>query len=90
MPGASFAQVLDVACWLHDELARHGIPSFPKTSGSEGLYIFIPLPPGTLYDAGMIFCQIVATVVETKHPDVATVERTVKRRRSGTTYIDYL
>ena len=38
----------------------------------------------------MIFCQIVAMVVETKHPDVATVERMVKRRRSGTIYIDYL
>ena len=90
MPGASFAQVLDVACWLHDELVKLGIPSFPKTSGSEGLHIFIPLPPGTPYAAGMIYCQIVATVVETKHPDVATVERMVKRRRSGTIYIDYL
>ena len=90
MPGASFAQVLDVACWLHDELVKLGIPSFPKTSGSEGLHIFIPLPPGTPYAAGMIYCQIVATVVETKHPDVATVERMVKRRRSGTIYIDYM
>ena len=89
MPGASFDQILDVACWLHDELTRLGIPSFPKTSGSEGLHIFIPLP-GTPYDAGMIFFQIVATVVETKHPDVATVERMVKRRQAGTIYIDYL
>jgi bifunctional non-homologous end joining protein LigD len=38
----------------------------------------------------MLFCQIVATVVATRHPRVATVERTVKARRRGTVYVDYL
>ena len=90
MPGAPFTQILDVACWLHDELEKLGTPSFPKTSGSEGVHIFIPLPPGTPYEAGMIFCQILATVVATQHPEVATVERMVKKRRKGTVYIDYL
>ena len=90
MPGASFADVLNVACWLHDELETLGTPSFPKTSGSKGIHIFIPLPPGTPYEAGMIFCQIVATVVATRHPEVSTVERAVKQRREGTVYIDYL
>ena len=90
MPGASFDQVLDVACWLHDELDRLGTPCFPKTSGSEGVHIFIPLPSGSPYEAGQIFCQIVATVVANRHPDVATVERMVKKRRAGTVYIDFL
>ena len=53
MPSASFTQVLDVACWLHDELTKLGTPCFPKTSGSEGVHIFIPLAPGTHYEAGM-------------------------------------
>ena len=90
MPDASFGRVLDVACWLHDELRRLDVPCFAKTSGSEGLHIFIPLPPGTPYDAGMIFCQIVATVVAEAHPAAATVERMVKRRRPDAVYIDYL
>ncbi len=90
MPGATFEQVLDVACWLHDELDRLGIPCFPKTSGSEGIHIFVPLPPGTPYEAGTIFCQVIATVVAARHPDTATVERMVKKRREGTIYIDYL
>ena len=90
MPGATFEQVLDVACWLHDELERLGIPCFPKTSGSEGIHIFVPLPPGTPYEAGTIFCQVIATVVAARHPDTATVERMVKKRREATIYIDYL
>ena len=90
MPGAPFSRVLAVARWIHDELERLGTPSVPKTSGSGGLHIYIPLPPDTGYEAGMLFCQIVATIVATRHPQAATVERMVKGRPSGTVYIDYL
>ncbi len=89
-PGATFDNVLDVARWVHEVLERAGVASYPKTSGSEGVHIFIPLPPDTPYDAGMLFCQIVATLVATQHPKVATVERTVRKRRAGTVYVDYL
>ncbi|HYT68307.1 MAG TPA: non-homologous end-joining DNA ligase [Vicinamibacterales bacterium] len=87
---ATFANVVDVARWVRDELKALGIPGFPKTSGSSGLHIYIPLPPGTSYETGQLLCQIVATLVATKHPRVATVERTVARRPRGTVYVDYL
>ena len=48
----TFAQVLDVARWVRDELAMLGAPSFPKTSGSDGLHVFLPMPPDTPYEAG--------------------------------------
>ena len=89
-PGATFDQILDVARWVHEVLEKVGVPGFPKTSGSEGLHIFIPLAPETPYHAGMLFCQIVATMVSTAHPKVATVERTVSKRKAGTVYVDYL
>jgi bifunctional non-homologous end joining protein LigD len=89
-PGATFAQILDVAHWVEEELDRVKVQGFPKTSGSEGLHVYIPLPPGTPYEAGMLFCQIIATLVAAKHPKVATVERMVKRRKDGTVYVDYL
>lgn len=89
-PGASFATILDVARWVQDELDRVNVAGFPKTSGSEGLHIFIPLPTGTPYQAGMLFCQIIATMVATKHPKVATVERSVRKRKEKAIYVDYL
>jgi bifunctional non-homologous end joining protein LigD len=89
-PGATFRQILDVARWVKDELDRLHVPAFPKTSGSEGLHIFIPLAPGTSYEAGVLFCQIVATLVATRHPKIATIERMVKRRKDRTIYVDYL
>jgi bifunctional non-homologous end joining protein LigD len=38
----------------------------------------------------MLFCQIVASFVVHKHPEAATVERTVSKRDPRTVYIDCL
>jgi bifunctional non-homologous end joining protein LigD len=85
-----FAKVLDVARWVRDELASLKVTGVPKTSGSSGLHIYIPLPPETSYESGQLFCQIIATVVAAKHPKAATVERTVKKRPRATVYVDFL
>ncbi len=87
--GVPFETVLDVARWIRDELDALGAEGFPKTSGADGLHIYVPLPPETPYEAGLIFCQIVATIVARKHPAAATVERAV-RARGKRVYIDYL
>jgi bifunctional non-homologous end joining protein LigD len=87
--GVSFDRVLDVARWIRDELDTLGVEGVPKTSGADGLHVYIPLPPGTPYDAGLIFCQIVATVVAQKHPRHATIERAVSAR-GARVYIDCL
>jgi len=87
---ATFDTVFDVARWVRDELHKLRIPGFPKTSGSSGLHIYIPLPPGTSYESGQLLCQIVATLVASRHPRAATIERTVRRRPRGTVYVDYL
>jgi bifunctional non-homologous end joining protein LigD len=90
MDEAPFSRVRDVARWVHDELEALALPSFLKTSGSSGLHIYLPLPPGTPFEAGMLFCQIIASIVAGQHPEAATVERAVKKRDPKTIYVDYL
>ena len=75
---------------MKDELDRLSIPAVPKTSGSRGLHIYIPLPKKTTYETGQLLSNMIATVVSTKHPKVATIERWVKKRPRGTVYVDYL
>jgi bifunctional non-homologous end joining protein LigD len=87
--GVPFSTVLDVARWVRDELHSLGAQGFPKTSGADGLHVYIPMPAGTPYDAGLLYAQIVATVVAAKHPRVATVERAI-RARGKRVYVDYL
>jgi bifunctional non-homologous end joining protein LigD len=87
--GAPFERVLDVARWIREELDALGADGVAKTSGSRGLHIYIPLSAGTPYEAGMLYCQIVAALVERKHPKIATTERAVKARGTRI-YIDCL
>jgi bifunctional non-homologous end joining protein LigD len=89
MPGVPFATVVDVARWIHDELERIGTPSVPKTSGATGMHVYVPLPRGTPYETGGIFCEIIATIVAERHPRVATVERAVDAR-GRRVYVDYM
>jgi bifunctional non-homologous end joining protein LigD len=89
MPGTSFETVLDVARWVRDALDKVGATGVPKTSGSNGLHVFVPMPKGTSYESGRLWAQIVATLVAAKHPKHATVERSV-RHRGAKVYVDYL
>jgi bifunctional non-homologous end joining protein LigD len=84
-----FGRVLDVARWVREELELLKAPGFPKTSGSGGLHIYVPMQQGTPYEAGLLFAQIVATMVARKHPKAATVERSVAAR-GRRIYVDYL
>jgi bifunctional non-homologous end joining protein LigD len=87
--GLAYSRVLDVARWVRDELAALGAPGFAKTSGAGGLHIYVPMPPDTPYDAGLLFAQIVATMVARKHPKEATVERSLKAR-GRRVYVDFM
>jgi bifunctional non-homologous end joining protein LigD len=87
--GLPFARVLDVARWIRDELDRLGTAGFPKTSGAGGLHVYVPVPPGTSYESGQLFCRIVATLIARRHPTTATVERKVAAR-GRRIYVDFL
>jgi bifunctional non-homologous end joining protein LigD len=87
--GLPFRRVLDVASWVRDALDGIKAPGFPKTSGSGGLHIYIPMPPDTPYAAGQLFAQIVATTVAARHPKFATVERSLKARGQRV-YVDFM
>jgi bifunctional non-homologous end joining protein LigD len=84
-----FRRVLDVARWVREELDSLNVPAFPKLSGAGGLHIYVPMPSDTPYEAGLLFCQIIATIVSTKHPKAATIERSIKAR-GARVYVDYL
>jgi len=87
MPDVPFSQVLDVARWLRDELVRLGVPAFPKTSGATGIHIFIPMPPGTPLEAGLLLCRLVCTPVAAAHHEACTLERSIPKR-GARVYLD--
>ena len=88
--GTTFPRVLDVARWVKEELDKLDIPAVAKTSGASGMHIYIKLPKKTTYQSGQLLCHVIATMVSSAHPKVATIERMVKNRPKGTVYVDYL
>jgi bifunctional non-homologous end joining protein LigD len=87
---AGFAGVLTVAKLVHATLVSRGLYSVPKTSGSRGLHMMIPLPRRSSFDDAAALAEEVATEVARAHPELATVERALDARPAGTVYVDHL
>ncbi len=87
-PGSGdFADAARAAVLVKEALDELGLTSFPKTSGSRGLHIFVPLRAGPDYDEVLPFAKAVCERVASAHPKVATVEARIEARRDRV-YLD--
>ncbi|HZF72286.1 MAG TPA: hypothetical protein VEZ51_02580, partial [Gemmatimonadaceae bacterium] len=86
--GVPFARVVEVAERIRDELEDLDLTSALKTSGSRGLHIVLPLPARTSYARSAALAEAIAARVTAKHADLATLERSIRRRPRGTIYVD--
>jgi bifunctional non-homologous end joining protein LigD len=89
-PRVPFRRVVEVARLVGRELAALGLSGAPKTSGSRGIHILVPLPEGTSYDLSAELAERIARRVAEANPAVATVERALTARPRGTVYVDHL
>ena len=89
-PRANFQRVVQVARWAKEVIDGFGLHAAIKTSGSEGLHIYLPLPPRTPNEAATLVAQVIATKVAAAHPKETTIERMVKARGAAMVYVDYL
>jgi bifunctional non-homologous end joining protein LigD len=89
-PDAPFARVVEVALQVRAALDALGLHGVPKTSGSRGVHIALPLPPRTTFETARRLAQVIAERVAASHPHVATVERALKQRAPDAVYVDFL
>jgi bifunctional non-homologous end joining protein LigD len=85
----TFDQVIAAALEVKKVLDAIGIPSYPKTSGSTGMHIYIPLNAKYDYDQSQMFARIVVGLVHKQIPDYTSLERMVANRK-GKMYLDFL
>jgi bifunctional non-homologous end joining protein LigD len=86
--GVSFAIVIKVARLIFSTLQELGFTAFAKTSGATGIHICLPVEPRYSYEQARMFVQAVASVVDRKERGLITSERSVRKRASGTVYVD--
>jgi bifunctional non-homologous end joining protein LigD len=89
-PPAGIAECCEVALILREALGRIGLECFPKTSGSKGIQVYVPLNvDGVDYDHGTKpLSQALARHLEAEHPKLI-VSSQKKELRKGKVLIDW-
>ena len=87
-PPANIIQCCQVAFWLREIFERFGLKSFPKTSGSKGMQIYVPLNTKTSYDVTKPFAHALARLLEDEHRDLV-VSDMKKAARTNKVFVDW-
>ncbi len=72
-----------VACAIRDMLKDLELVSFPKTSGSKGLQLYVPLHPEATFDVIKAVAHTMAVLIEKEHKDlvITSMSKTARERR---------
>jgi bifunctional non-homologous end joining protein LigD len=87
---APWENVLKVALVVKDVADEIGLKAFPKTSGSSGIHIYVPLKPTNEYGKVAEFAKLLSAEVARRAPTIATVERTIAKRKTKQVYVDWM
>ena len=87
---APWENVLQVALKVKEVADEIGLEVFPKTSGSSGLHLYVPLKATNEYDRVAEFARLFASEVAQRAPKIATVERTIAKRAATQVYVDWM
>lgn len=87
---APWENVLQVALLTKKVCDDVGVNSFPKTSGSSGIHIYLPLKPTNKYESVAEFSRLLASEVTQRAPKIATIERTIAKRKKEQVYVDWM
>lgn len=85
---AGIVQCCQVGLWVRAIFDRLGLESFPKTSGSKGLQVYVPLNTSVTYDETKPFAHELARTLERQHPDLVVSEMK-KNLRNGKVLVDW-
>ncbi len=87
--GAGLAECAEVALLLKGMLGGLGLECFPKTSGSKGMQVYVPLnDPAATWTASKGFARSVAEVLAAELPDLVVAQQ-AKAKRVGRVLIDW-
>lgn len=87
-PPANVVQCAQVGLWVREIFDHFGLRSLPKTSGSKGLQIYVPLNTKTSYEQTKSFAHAVARLLEQEHPELV-VSDMKKAVRTNRVFVDW-
>ncbi len=87
-PPATIVECAEVAVRLREILDHLGLQAFPKTSGSKGMQVYVPLNTPTSYELTKPFALAIAQLLERRQPGLV-VSDMKKVLRTGKVLVDW-
>jgi bifunctional non-homologous end joining protein LigD len=87
-PPATIVECTEVALRLREAFEHLGLEAFPKTSGSKGMQVYVPLNTPATYNDTKGFARGLAQVLERRHPELVLSDMN-KARRRGKVFVDW-
>lgn len=85
-----FEKIVEAALLVRKKLDAIGLTGYPKTTGGDGMHIFIPIEPHYSYEQVRTFAEVIARMAAAERPDLFTTPRAVEKREKNRVYFDYL
>src|ERR1700731_2447673 len=89
VPDAGFRQVSETARLVRESLETLGMPSYPKTTGSKGIHVYVPIVRGPTQKQVWTFAKEFARTLEARDPALVTAEYKIAKRPKGRVLVDY-
>lgn len=86
----SYDLIVEAAQLTKTKLDQLGLRAYPKTTGGDGMHLYVPLEPVYTYDQVRSFAEILSHLVLSEKPNLFTTPRSVSKRKKGRVYFDYL
>ncbi|HMD50649.1 MAG TPA: DNA primase small subunit domain-containing protein, partial [Bryobacteraceae bacterium] len=88
--GCPYEKIVEAAQLVKKTLDAIGMAGYPKTTGGDGMHVYIPLEPAYTYEQVRTFAELLSILVIREKPDLFTTPRTVSQRKKAKVYFDYL
>jgi bifunctional non-homologous end joining protein LigD len=85
-----YDRIVEAAQLVRQKLQLIGLTGYPKTTGGNGMHVYVPVEPIYEFAQTRSFAEILARWVAAERPDLFTTPRMVAAREKGKVYFDYL
>lgn len=84
-----YSKIVEAALLVRARLDSAELESYPKTTGGDGMHVFVPLEPVYTYEQVRSFAELLSHLAVQERPDLFTTPRAVARREKGKVYFDW-
>jgi bifunctional non-homologous end joining protein LigD len=86
----AFDKIVDAAFLVKRVLDRIGLTGYPKTTGGDGMHVYVPVQRVYSYEETRTFADLISRLTIQEDPSLFTTPRTVAKRQKNRVYFDYL